>query len=82
MNSLFIHVPFGFAIIYGCDGPANTFGDPAATEVHVASPTLPIPKAFPLSSLLQKTVVLPVAIGAECEGQGAPGRRCPVLLSP
>ena len=43
------------AIIY----PANTFGDPCATDVHVASPTLPHPLPF------TNTVVLPTAIAAE-----------------
>ena len=60
------------AIIY----PANTFGDPAATDVHVASPTLPHPLPF------TNTVLLPVAIAAECGGHGSPGSRCVVLLSP
>ena len=58
--------------------PANTFGEPAATEVHpdIASPTLPVP------TLLVLTVVDPVAIGAACGGHGTPGNRCVVLLSP
>jgi hypothetical protein len=39
--------------------PANTFGEPAATDVHplIASPILPIP--LPLTN----TEVLPTAIG-------------------
>jgi hypothetical protein len=56
------------AIIY----PAKTFGDPAATDVQpdIPSPTLPQPLPF------TKTVVLPVAIAAECGGHtGAAGGR-------
>ena len=49
--------------------PANTFEEPAATEVHVASPILPAPRLF------TKTVVEPIAIGAACVGQGSPGNR-------
>jgi hypothetical protein len=57
--------------------PANTFGEPAATEVQpeIASPILPTPLPF------AKTVVDPVVIAAEWEGQGAPGSKCDVLLS-
>ena len=58
--------------------PANTLGDPAATEVHpaIASPTLPVP------TLLVLTVADPEAIGAECDGHGTGGSKCPVLTSP
>ena len=58
--------------------PANTLGEPAATEVHpaIASPTLPVP------TLLVLTVTDPVAIGAECGGHGTPGNRCVAFTSP
>jgi len=58
--------------------PAKTFEEPAATEVHpaIASPTLPVP------TLLVNTVVDPTAIGAECDGHGTGGSKCPVLTSP
>ena len=58
--------------------PANTLGEPAATLVQpvIASPTLPQPLLF------INTVVDPVVIGAACVGQGLPGNKCPVLLSP
>mgnify|MGYP003627332561 FL=1 len=54
------------------------FDEPVATDVQpdIASPILPQP--FPFI----KTVVEPVAIGAACDGQGEPGKRCEVLLSP
>ena len=53
------------AIIY----PANTFDDPAATDVQpdIPSPTLPQPLPF------TKTVLLPVAIDAECGGHTGAG---------
>ena len=71
-----------FNLAYRClnwrNYPANTFGEPAATEVHpaIASPTLPVP------TLLVLTVADPVAIGAECGGHGTPGNRCVVFTSP
>jgi len=51
--------------------PAKTLREPVSTEVQpvTASPTLPQP--FPFI----KTVVLPVVIPAEWEGQGVPGSR-------
>ena len=60
------------------DQPANTSGEPCATEVQpvTASPTLPQPRPFIM------TVVLPTVIGAACAGHGLPGNRCEVLLSP
>jgi hypothetical protein len=42
----------------------------------IPSPILPAPLS------LTKTVDEPVAIGAACDGHGAPGNRCDVLLSP
>ena len=62
------------AIIY----PANTFDDPAATDVQpdIPSPTLPHPLPF------TKTVELPLAIAAEWGGHGTPGFKCVVFLSP
>ena len=64
--------------LYWRNYPANTLGEPAATEVQpdIASPILPVP------TLLVKTLVDPTAIGAECDGHGTPGSRCPVLTSP
>ena len=58
--------------------PAKTLGLPAATLVQpdIASPILPVPTLF------VNTVVDPTAIGAECDGQGTPGSKCPVLSSP
>jgi len=58
--------------------PANTLGEPAATEVQpaIASPTLPVPTLFVI------TVVDPTAMGAECGGHGTPGNRCVVFTSP
>jgi hypothetical protein len=58
--------------------PAKVFDDPDATAVHPAteSPTRPHP--LPLTN----TVELPAAMGATCPGQGLPGNRCPVLISP
>jgi hypothetical protein len=58
--------------------PANTLDDPAATDVQplTPSPTLPAPFPFTL------TVDEPDAIGAACEGHGAPGSKCPVFTSP
>lgn len=52
-------------------GPAKTFGLPAATLVQpaIASPILPVP------TLLVITVGEPTAIGAEWLGHGTPGNR-------
>ena len=47
--------------------PANTFGDPAETDVQVGSPIRP------QSSPLIFTVLEPDEIGAVCDGQGPPG---------
>ena len=72
------HCPLILSIYNVFQPPAKTFGEPAATEVHpvIPSPTLPHPNPFTF------TVPEPAVIGAECDGHGDPGSKCPVLLSP
>jgi len=63
------HCPLILSIYNVFQPPAKTFGEPAAIDVQVGSPTLPHGMPFIL------TLPDPDPIGTACPGHGDPGSR-------